>query len=170
MNLSSLVAFWAERYDVETALECILGDAPTACDALATRGIRVTTFRHGQPLGLADAHVDLVVVHGIAAPPHEWRAWISSLATKATKLVVVGAPDPDLARGATVARLVGRALGRGPVRGSWGATCARAPVLWDIGRVREHERTGGGSHAFVIDVTPRTPQARRKLRLAGTTG
>ena len=61
-----------------------------------------------------------------------------------------------------------------------GRTEALAPVLWEIGRVREHMflevpplglraprlvRRVAPQHAFVIDVTPRTPQARRRLRL-----
>jgi hypothetical protein len=65
---------------------------------------------------------------------------------------------------------VNRVLGLPGEAPSWGATSALAPVLWEIGRVREHEPIQGDGHAFVVDVTPRTPQARRRLRVAGTTG
>lgn len=168
MNLSSLVATWAVKYDVESALEHVNGQEPSACDALATRGVRVTTCRDGERV--PDVQADLVVVHGAAPGLPAWREWLVEASKRASKLVIVAAPDPERSPHARLRRILNRALGLPGETPSWGATSALAPVLWEIGRVREHEPIQGDAHAFVVDVTPRTPQARRRLRVAGTTG
>jgi hypothetical protein len=142
---------------------------------------------------------DLVLVHGGA--PHDWQSTLTALSKHATKAMIVVVANPRawpaqarsfLARmkemtnpgngggapnGASAATTNGAS---GQAERSWGDTAELAPVLWEIGRVREHAFLDvpplgirspklaprlAPRHAFVIDVTPRTPQARRRLRL-----
>jgi hypothetical protein len=171
VKLESLLATWAARYEVETVLERIVGSASSVCAPLVARGGRVTVARDdSMPEG---AIYDLVVVQADEAPVVNggvaWREWLTALAKHAAKLVVVETANPP--RPSVLARI----LGAPRDASSWGGTAALAPVLWDLGRVREHaflDVPDGMSrkkatlvasrHAFVIDVTPRTPQARRK--------
>jgi hypothetical protein len=124
---------------------------------------------------------DLVLIHG-GRPEGDWQDALAKLAKYAAKLVVVAADNPHLwsvrAR-SLFARMTGDGNGESG-RPAWGTTAELAPALWEIGRVREHafldapplgERSArllssvAPRHAFVVDVTPRTPQARRRLRL-----
>jgi hypothetical protein len=162
MTAGQLVDLWGARYEATTALE--LGDSAVGdvLGDLARRGVSVTRARR------PDASLgpcDVVVSH---APPHAdeatWAAELRAAAALATKILVVFAPNPR------------RLLGHGV------ATTEIAPVLWELGRVREHlfldappaletaldmapeklrERLAR-SHAFVVDRTPRTPQERRR--------
>jgi len=165
VNLETVLVDWVAKYGVETVLERVVGHGPSACDPLATRGKRVVVARDDRPL--ETAMFDLVVVHGDEEPDAgEWRARLVGLAKRASKLFVVETRNPRPP--SRIARLIGASNGAAP----WGSTAALAPVLWDIGRVREHVFLGAASdarsaprHAFAIDVTPRTPQARRKVRL-----
>jgi hypothetical protein len=116
---------------------------------------------------------DLVVAHDSLAAVPDWRAYLRQLAALATKVLVVVVPNPQ-----SVGTAAARILGRG-VEVSLGRTASLAPVLWELGRVREHTYfdvpAGLGRmpravvvraarlHAFVVDVRPRTPQARRRL-------
>jgi hypothetical protein len=124
------------------------------------------------------AKSDLVVIHG-EAPAEDWRAAVLALGAQAAKLVVIGVENPGTWR-AEARSLFARVSGRANGGSGWGRTEALAPVLWEIGRVRAHTflevpplglraprlvRRVAPLHAFVIDVTPRTPQARRRLRL-----
>jgi predicted dienelactone hydrolase len=168
VELVALVETWAAKYEVESALERRIGPGPSACDALATRGVRVTTWRDDE--GSPELRADLVVIHGGAPEARAWREWLAEASKRASKLVIVAAPDPARSRHARLRRIANVVLGRADETPAWGTTSALAPVLWEIGRVREHARLQGEAHAFVVDVRPRTPQARRKLRLAGTTG
>ena len=140
---------------------------------------------------------DLVLVHG-GALTGDWQAALASLSKHAVKLVIVVVDNPR-AWPAQARSLLSRVAGRGGKEGkgdppsgenganghthahaSWGKTAELAPVLWEIGRVREHVFLDvpplglrspalaprlAPRHAFVIDVTPRSPQARRRLRL-----
>ncbi len=168
MKLAAVVASWAAKYDVESVLEYVVGPGSSACDALATRGVRVMTCRDGERA--PEVRADLVVVHGRAPDARAWRQWLAEVSKHASKLVIVATPDPGQSSPARLRRMANAVLGRSDEAPEWGTTSALAPVLWEIGRVREHERLEGKAHAFVVDVTPRTPQARRKLRLAGTSG
>ncbi len=103
---------------------------------------------------------DLVMVHPARVASPDWRASFVRAASLATKLLVVLAPNGPRA-----------------VR-----TAVLAPALWAIGRVREHTyvdvpfglerapawlvRRLARSHVFVVDVRPRTRQARRRLQRA----
>jgi hypothetical protein len=195
-------------YEVATVLERVVGRrTPPACAGLAAEGKTIVTIvdanasservrtAYGQK---ADVRVagnddvtlpkcDLVVIHG-GQPDGDWRASILALGKYALKAVVVCVVNPGTWR-AEASSLLARARARagstppdaGETRDAdWGATRALAPLLWEIGRVREHaflEIPALGLrapklasrlaplHAFVIDVTPRTPQARRRLRL-----
>ncbi len=171
MNVGSLVALvehWSVKSDVASVLEHVSGPEPSACGALATRGVRVMTCRDGERV--PDVQADLVLVHGMAPEAPVWREWLVEVSKRAWKLVIVAAPDPERSPQARLRRVVTRVLGLPGETSSWGATSALAPVLWEIGRVREHQRVQGDAHAFVVDVIPRTPQARRRLRVTGTTG
>ncbi len=158
MTLEALLVAWAAKYDVETVLERIVGRGTSVCDPLATRGKRVVVVR--DDANVETAAFDLVVVHGDEPTTSDWRTWLAAIGKRAAKLVVVEAPNPR--QPSRIARWMGATSGAG----SWGATSSLAPVLWEIGRVREHAVLDTAArHAFVIDVTPRTPQARRKVRL-----
>ena len=162
--MEALLAFWALKYEVSTVLERIVGAGPSVCDALVKRGALVSVARGDTQAN--EELFDLVIVQGEGIPVAEgrWEEWLVGVAKHASKLLVVEAPSP---RRSLLARFVG-----GPKRETaWGSTAALAPVLWDVGRVRDHVSldvptwTRTVRHAFVVDVTPRTPQARRKLRL-----
>jgi hypothetical protein len=205
VNLAALLEAWVAKYDVETVLERIVGPgASPACAALAARGKRVVAVvddrssasgvraaygasaevrvAGGDPAELPKS--DLVLVHG-ARIEGDWRAALTELGAHATKLVVVVVENPGAwpARARSLlARVTGEnGAGHDPASEGWGRTAALAPVLWAIGRVRDHAYLDvpplgvraprlaarvAPLHAFVVDVTPRTPQARRKLRLA----
>jgi hypothetical protein len=121
---------------------------------------------------------DLVLtVDGLAARP-DWSTELTALADRAARVLVVVLPNP---RGA-LDRLALRARG---ARAQVCRTDVIAPALWAAGRVREHVyfdeprlirlgslapslparvlATLARRHAFVVDTTPRTPQARRRL-------
>jgi hypothetical protein len=162
--LDALLAAWALKFEVSTVLERIVGPGPSVCEVLVKQGNRVTVARDdARPSGDL---FDLVVVQGPGRPAAEdrWRNWLVGIAKHASKLLVVETPNlrPSL---------LDRLVGGSKRETSWGSTEALAPVLWEIGRVREHAsldaaaREPAARHAFVVDVTPRTPQARRKLRL-----
>ena len=140
---------------------------------------------------------DLVLIHG--GKPRDWQATLAALGKLATKVLIVVAENPsawplqarafiDLVTGGNGAKAGARANGStapAPWEG-WGRTSELAPVLWEIGRVREHEFLDvpplaarspslvrfaprlAAEHAFVVDVTPRSPQARRRLQRLGT--
>jgi hypothetical protein len=198
---------------VQTVLERIVGRGAPACAALAAQGKEIVTVidpdasgeRVKAVYGLkADVRVagnddvvlpksDLVLVHGGA--PLDWQSTLTGLSKHATKLFIVALDNPlawpaqarSLAERFGITRAVpGRATTGSAGRSGWGRTADLAPVLWEIGRVREHAfldvpplgaRSAGlvglghvgprlaPRHAFVVDVTPRTPQARRRLRL-----
>jgi hypothetical protein len=133
--------------------------------------------------GLASA--DLVVSFDAASWTLDIARHLRFLATLARKVLVIVVRNPE--------RLGSARQGR-PSR----ETLALAPVLWELGRVREHEylvvpravamlnRLSGDTassaalrgplgamvrrtarlHAFVVDMAPRTPQARRRLLAA----
>jgi hypothetical protein len=109
---------------------------------------------------------DLVMVHDALAQAGDWRAYLRKLAGLARKVLVLLAPNPQSVLG----------WGR---EASLGSTTTLAPVLWELGRVREHTYVdvpwgldrapasvlvrAARSHAFVVDVRPRTRQARRRM-------
>jgi hypothetical protein len=185
VDVTELLDVWAQKYDVKSVLERA-GDASPACSALVRRGAVIRALvddersagamraAYGGAVNIAsprddDEKHDMVVIHGHVDPSE-----IPLLAKRATKLVVVVAPNPR----AIQARVPGAAADT-----SWGATESLAGVLWQIGRVREHlwidapafaramprvQRALARRHVFVVDVTPRSPQARRKVRLQAT--
>ena len=116
---------------------------------------------------------DLVVAHDSLAQAPDWRAYLRALAGLARKALVVVVRNPQ-----SLGTVSDRLLGQGS-EVDLGRTATLAPVLWELGRVREHTyldvpkgledmppsivaRTARW-HAFVVDVRPRTPQARRRL-------
>jgi hypothetical protein len=139
----------ASAYDVTSTLE-----APVAGPAVA----------------------DLVISFDALPDESGWERYISGLARSARKVLVVILPNPD--------RFALRTNGRGAI-----PTAVIAPALWAAGRVREHAylsvpapvarlesadefqapvsrivRRTARLHAFVVDTSPRTPQARLRLR------
>jgi len=125
----------------------------------------------------------MVVSFGAPANGAGWEGTLRAFARQADKLVVVVVGNPDR-------------IGAPPGERVNGGTLSLAPLLWEVGRVREHEylciprivsilgrlrsdsvssvalhgplgaavRRSARLHAFVVDVAPRTPQARRRLR------
>ena len=155
----------------------VVDDAASAEQVWAAYGAKADV----RIVGKNDADLpksDLVVVHG-DAPGSDWRTPLLALGKLAVKLVVVGVENPGAWR-AEARSLFARVAGGVNGGSGWGRTEALAPVLWEIGRVREHAfldvprlatraprlaRRVAPRHAFVVDVTPRSPQARRRLRL-----
>jgi hypothetical protein len=198
VNLATLLDEWATKYDVHTVLERALGRAAEpACAALAAGGKTTVVVVDDEEsasrvraaygakadvriAGRADDDLpksDLVVIHG-GAPAGDWRASLHALGKHAAKLVVVAAENEGAWQAEMRSRLSRVAGGDGD--SGWGRTEVLAPLLWEIGRVKEHafldvpmlgQRAPrlasrvAPLHAFVVDVTPRSPQARRRLRL-----
>lgn len=201
--LADLLERCAARFEAHTVLERIVGRATgPACGGLAAQGKVVVTVvdpdasseRVRMAYGLkADVRVagnddvvlpksDLVVLHG--GKPLDWQSTLVALGKLATRALVVVAENPgtwpDQARALFTWKKDASGVG---APSDWGRTSELAPVLWAIGRVREHEFLDvpsfaapssrfarfasrlAPSHAFVVDVTPRSPQARRRLRL-----
>ena len=139
---------WRREYDVESVL-------------------------HVTAPGDALEPADLVMVHDALDRAPDWRAYLKQLAGTARKVLVLLAPNPDRID-SRLAHLFG--AGRRTARGS---TTALASVLWELGRVREHAYLDvpwgldgapaslvmrvARFHALVLDVRPRTRQARRRL-------
>jgi hypothetical protein len=113
---------------------------------------------------------DAIIVYGETA--HDgWAAQLAELGKLSARALIVVVRNP---RG-ILDRLAS------PPLAPMCHTSAIAPVLWQIGRVREHVFFDGGRlahaleaspklqarvarmHAFLVDTAPRTPQARRKL-------
>jgi hypothetical protein len=201
VNLTALLEEWAAKYEVETVLERAVGPgAAPACARLAAQGKHVVAVvddasgvqgmrgAYGPATDVRTAGAggelpksDLVVVHGERLAG-DWRASLVELGALTSKILVLAVDNPRAwpVRARSLAARFGGANGSAGADGVWGRTEALAPVLWAIGRVREHaylETPPLGVrvpklasrvaplHAFVVDVTPRTPQARRKLRL-----
>lgn len=203
MNLETVLEQWAAKLEVESVLERIVGrvTAP-ACAGLVAHGKTIVTIvdangsseRVRAVYGLkADVRVagnddvvlpksDLVLIHG-GAPEGDWQAAFATLGKLAAKVVIVVADNP-LAWPAQARSFMARVRGTNGNgtngHSAWGKTADLAPVLWEMGRVREHTFLDvpplglrnpklaprvAPRHAFVVDVTPRTPQARRRLRL-----
>jgi len=109
---------------------------------------------------------DMVMVHDSLAQAGDWRAYLRKLAGLARKVLVLLAPNPQSLL----------TWGR---EAALGSTTTLAPVLWELGRVREHTYVdvplgldrapppvvvrAARSHVFVVDVRPRTRQARRRM-------
>jgi hypothetical protein len=244
-----LLGRWSTRYGVESALEGPLdgmaGVRGVHCVGLARAGVRVVAavadeasavvargvYERAAPgrnveVCVADAArltelpaSDLVLVYQGLPVADDWRSYLRAIAKLARTVLVVVAPNPAH-WGFAVAKLLRRAR----AQEVW-TTEALAPLLWELGRVREHvyfdapwwparnaaprrarskkyvygsERWpyfGGAGwadelepallrhpalegsragvlrraahlHAFVVDMRPRTAQARRRLALA----
>jgi hypothetical protein len=250
-----LLQQWAPRYEIRSALEGprdgVDGVRGVHGTCLARRGIKVSSFVStlGQAqtaraiyeatagaqaeVAVASAATpleelpvsDLVIAYRALAGPGDWRAYLHGLAKLARHALVVAVPNPR-SWGTALQRLTRRlrdaehAQAPGSCR-----TETLAPVLWELGRVREHVYFGapfwqswskawssatssagapfvygptrwpyfGGPgwsdellpailrspglqgskvaalrvapmHAFVVDLRPRTPQARRRFR------
>jgi hypothetical protein len=205
VNLAALLDEWAAKYDVKTVIERVLGgDTVPVCPSLVAHGktaVVVVDDEAGATraraaygpnadvrlAGRGDEDLpksDMVVIHG--TPAGDWREVLLGLGKHAAKLVVVAAENPGAWRAEVRARwtkMTEGTNGDGHGDARWGRTEALAPVLWEIGRVREHAfldvpplgvrapklaRRVAPFHAFVVDVTPRSPQARRRLRLETT--
>lgn len=119
----------------------------SAAQAEVTRGIyaRAAKGANAQVSVLEDASragelqpADLVVVYHAFEHVPDWRAYLSTCAKLANKLLVVTVCNPDN-WGVSILRAVGRARG---IRGleppeAW-QTSVLAPELWRHGRVKEH--------------------------------
>jgi hypothetical protein len=125
---------------------------------------------------------DMVVSFDAPRCVPQWQDYVAAVARAARKVLVMVLPNPD--------RLLFAASHPRD------QTSALARVLWSVGRVREHAYLGVPSwvlalqgapaesvvqspagvavrlaaplHAFVVDTSPRTPQARRRLGLAAS--
>jgi hypothetical protein len=244
-----LLGKWAEQYGVESALEGPLdgtaGVRGVHCVGLARAGVRVVAavadegsaevaravYEGVAPGRTVDVRVadsarlaelpasDLVLVYQGLPFADDWRSYLRAMAKLARTVLVVATPNPEN-WGLVAVRVLRRAGTPEPWR-----TEALAPVLWEIGRVREHVyfdapwwparppgsetvrsskyvygavrwpyfggagwadelepalrrhpafeesraavlRRAAHLHAFVVDLRPRTIQARRRLALA----
>ncbi len=155
-------------------------------------GCEAATTWLGPPLGDGAAvpdHADVVVACAWFAPGEDdWRTRVADLGPRATKRLVVVGPNPH------------RGLGvGGSVRGEQGdlarllwelgrvrehaylvfpravevVAAARGQVIApDVAQapVGALVRRTAHLHGFVVDTTPRSPQARRRLRIASASG
>lgn len=157
---------WATTYGIESALEGpvdgMAGVPGVHGVGLARRGIPVVSAVSSEAQAVvtrgvyarAEAPVTVRVVHDLEDPSlapadlviayhalsfvPDWRAYVKRMAKLAKKLLVVTVCNPDN-WGVNVMQLVARARG---MRGfeapeSW-HTETLSPVLWEVGRVREH--------------------------------
>jgi hypothetical protein len=112
---------------------------------------------------------DLVVIRGVLERADDWRRVLRELSPLAQKLLVVVLQNP--APWEWILRWHPDGEDGDPRR-----TAAVAPVLWELGRVREHAYLAlparvparlaarlAPLHAFAVDTAPRNPQARRRL-------
>jgi hypothetical protein len=157
------MAAWAAEYGIESALEGpvdgMAGIRGVFCAGLARSGVRVTAalaseraadiargvYRIAAPAGHVDIKVvdnerkvgdlpvsDLVLVYHALPFVEDWQSYLRNLAKLARKLLVVATCNPDN-WGFTWVRL----LARVEVPQVW-TTQTLAPVLWGLGRVRDH--------------------------------
>jgi len=154
-SLASHIARWTAEYGITSSLE--IAD------------VGPERLRELEP-------ADLVVVRQGRAPGGDWRADLQTYGRLARKLLVLVTSNPD-----SPVVAASRLLGLGRSGAGVDRTDVLAPVLWEIGRVRDHvyldapgwtgatPRLGrrlARLHAFAVDVRPRTPQARRRLAQA----
>jgi len=148
----------------------VLADATLAGGPAGPAEVRVES---PDALAAGVERVDLVVSFDAPARGAGWEPYLVALANRAQKVLLV---------------FVGNA--ERPGGGTSPHTTALARVLWQVGRVREHAYLGlprlvaasevvqapagvlvrrtARLHAFVVDTAPRTPQARRRLRVAAS--
>lgn len=160
-----LMAKWAAEYGVESALEGpvdgMAGVRGVHCVGLARQGVSVLAavarhtsaaiardvyddaVRGGSPSNVevrvvdpsraADLpRADLVLVYHALPFVDDWRGYLRTLATRARKVLIVTTCNPDNWGPATLSLLGGA---RAPA--VW-RTETLAPVLWEVGRVRDH--------------------------------
>jgi hypothetical protein len=149
-ELARVLGEWRHVYRLATAY----AEPGEAAEALEAAGIDVGRPHEGARMR------DMVVVEG--AVGDDWSARAARLATLATKAIVVVTPS-------------GFATGARPIE-------AVAPKLWALGRVRERTAYAfaipfaelmpsrlrlrfARREVFLVDVAPRTPQARLRRRL-----
>jgi hypothetical protein len=148
--LTRVVGAWKSAYGLSTAY----AEPGEGSEALAAAGFDVAAPFEGAPSR------DVAVVEG--AIGDDWGDRAARAAALCSKAVVVVTP-------------AGRAPGARPIE-------AIAPHLWRLGRVREREaydfavpfadvlptsvrRRLARHEAFLVDIAPRTPQARLRRRL-----
>lgn len=131
------------------------------------------------PVKDGDAKADLVVVRRGFENTPGWRAYLRALAMVTGKILIVAIPNGGHWR-ARVGHSFRSHAAHDPC-----TVETLAPVLWEIGRVRERvfydaprwsrklEKDKGRlgpllahRQAFVVDVSPRSPQAKRRLTRA----
>jgi hypothetical protein len=155
------------------------GAATMLTDAALAGGAGLAEARVVPPDTLATGGdgVDLVVsfdaLGGTLGEGTAWQDYLVALGRRAQKALLVFVRNAER-----------------PGQGDSPDTTALARVLWQVGRVREHVYLGlprwvAGSgvvhvpvgvvvrrmarfHGFVVDTIPRTPQARRRLRVAAS--
>jgi hypothetical protein len=157
------MAAWAAEYGVESALEGpvdgMAGIRGVHCVGLARNGVRVVSatasdraaiiaravYKAAAPDARVDFEIvdderrvadlpasDMVLIYHALPFVDDWRSYLRSLAKRARKLLVVATCNPDN-WGFTGVRL----LGGVEVPEVW-KTQTLAPVLWELGRVRDH--------------------------------
>lgn len=158
-----LMQDWAARYGVETALEGpvdgMAGVRGVHCAGLAREGVHVVSavttqraaeiargvYARAAPRAAVDVRVvadiagvdglpasDLVLVYHALPFVDDWQAYLRRLAARAKKVLVVATCNPRN-WGFLAVRLVGRVQAPEVWR-----TETLAPVLWELGRVRDH--------------------------------
>ncbi len=166
-----------ERTAVRRLIECV------------AHGCEAATTWWGPPLGdgaPVPEHADVVVACEWLAPAgDDWRTRVADLGLRATKRLVVVGPNPHRGLGAAggeqgdLARLLwelGRVRDHAYLvfpRAVEVVAAARGQVVApDVAQapVGALVRRTAHLHGFVVDTTPRSPQARRRLRIASASG
>jgi hypothetical protein len=175
--------------------------ASAASAATAGGQARIDTRVLADPMRAAEElpSSDLVITYDALAVVADWREYLRALARLAGKVLVVVVRNPQylsVTLPVVTLRAATRLGWEHAFQGSeaW-QTEALAPVLWSLGRVRDHVYLKGegwasellsallrrspfeapewlrsrasAMHAFVVDMRPRTPQARRHLVRVG---
>ncbi len=171
--LAEIVTRWATARLPSTV--AVVGDGFELSSALAPLEARGVTVALEPATRLGD-RVDVMVDILSPAPGEDWQEELRTLGRMAARALIVAVPNP-----AQVPARARRWASRDPGGAAAGDTLALAPILWAVGRVKEHVFLGAPTwaatirrieealspvHAFVVDTTPRTRQAKRRLERA----
>jgi hypothetical protein len=183
---------WAKEYGATTALEGPLdgfaGIRGVHCAGLASTDIKVVSavtnddaaqvaknvYARAAPSGSVDIRVvpettdlshflppsDLVVTCDALALVHDWKTYLQSLRQLTNKVLVVVVRNPQflgVMSGGTSSYSTDRATG---------GIETLAPVLWELGRVREHQYVAASPLSELVSAPIRTLVARGRSVLA----
>ncbi len=185
---------WAKEYGATTALEGpidgIAGITGVHCAGLASTGIKVVSavtndaaaqiakdvYARTAPSGSVDIRVvpettdlshflppsDLVVTYDALHLAHDWKTYLRSLRQLTNKVLVVVVRNPQFL-GVMSDGTSSYSRDR-----TTGSIATLAPVLWELGRVRDHQYAAASPLSELISAPIRTLVAQGRSLLAST--